>query len=95
MNYYIIEKIECLEGEVTRSPIGYTMDESKAELANATSADYHSWISENIKDLESQTITVSDYFNNNPSCYACGWTTKLLGKCGIPEITDYTFLEGV
>jgi len=91
--YTIIQKIECVEGAVVRSTLGYTTDCSNVACTKADYDSFRSWVSDNEAALKAQTVDISDFFDTTPVVYNCNWTTRLMGKCCIHEVVDFSFLE--
>lgn len=88
--YYILKKIELVEGNVQHNDVGYITDSAKAaSVSSSYSSGLGAWIETNKADLMASTTTMSDYFGSNPAAYrACSTTTYI--PEGLTEITDVT-----
>ena len=88
--YYILKKIELVEGNVQHNDVGYIADSVKAaSVSSAYFSGLGAWIDTNKADLISSTTTMSDYFGSNPASYrACSTTTYI--PEGLSLITDVT-----
>lgn len=88
MNYYIITKIESLNGVTTYTPIGYVESEEDATSINQAHESFQNWVRDNQNDLKEGIITSSSYFDSNPPSYSANWVTTDIEGMGLDLITD-------
>lgn len=71
MNYYIVNKITCVNNDLVYTPIGYTTNE---EERNSINTNYDntlgSWIENNKSNLENGTISISVFFETTTFVYS-------------------------
>lgn len=90
MDYYIISKIEFIEGAVIHTPVGYST--SVTDVDGLCTA-YVDWVKSNVSELESNTSLISTFFEGHPVCHQVGWITTNIEGLLLPEITDFQSLE--
>ena len=95
--YHIIRKVHCVNGELEYTPIGYVLthedslyiddDDSKNKATQ--------WVMDNIVDIRTGIIPISDYFIDNPPFYVEGYMTTDVSGMGLSEIVDLDNPDGV
>jgi hypothetical protein len=95
MHFHLVTKIESVGGVVTTSLLGWTADETKTSLCESSGArEYANWLNTNSDDITNGVIDADEWLAINGPVYCANWTTDGLGKDhGIPEVTDWSFLE--
>lgn len=90
MKYFIVNKVELIDGVMTYTPIGYTTSENEASTINSNfNSSLGSFIEENKNELQSGSILLSDFFDDTPLVnYAEQITTSVQGM----ELSDLTGL---
>ena len=75
--------------EYTQLPFGYTKSEGDA---NSVIENYDNtlgkWVLDNIVELEGGSISISEYFKNETTCYTASWSTNDLEGFDLNEITN-------
>jgi len=94
--YHMIEKIESVSGEITRSYIGYVDDTYDMSNFITNQNDYYSWIETNKSDLENGNITISSYIESNGGVvYINPSETSSVDGLNLNLIADIDNPEGV
>ena len=95
--YYIIEKIESINGVISRSYIGYVPDTTDRTNFNAKQYNILNWISANKSGLEDGTISTSVYIEAQPNStiYIAPSTTSTIEDFNLNLISDIDNPEGV
>lgn len=86
MEYYIIDKIEYLNGEVVYTQIGYTTDPLFKDQINEMYNDFFIFVNENKTGLESGTASISEFFTNGNYIYSNNTKTTSIDDMGLMEI---------
>lgn len=92
MEYYIIEKLELINGVVVYTPVGYLQSQQEVDTAPEITTQFEDWITTNKTDLENGTLIISDYFNTYGKSYVCNTITTSIEGMGIDLITDTSIL---
>lgn len=88
--YYIVEKIEWLNGQLVSSIVGYILSESDADQINVKYNSYALWIRDNRVDLVSGAKSVSEYLVANGPVYDAATSTTNIDGLGLSLVTDIT-----
>lgn len=86
MEYYIIDKLELINGELTHTPIGYLTSQTAIDSISDKLNIFENWISLNRTDLENGFMGLSDFFQTNNHYYVCNTVTSSIGDMGLNEI---------
>jgi hypothetical protein len=91
--YYIVEKFEVIDGNVSYRDIGYISEDADIETLNLEYNVYKNWLRDNEDERKTQTINDIDYANF--PFYGIRKSTTNIDYLGIPLIEDLTNPEGV
>jgi hypothetical protein len=85
--YCIIDKIECIDGGVVFTPIGYTTnlilcDEINVAHDNSLGA----WNTANLASLEDGSVLISEFFDTTPLLHIARTTTN--SPTDLPEVNN-------
>lgn len=87
--YYIITKIENINGNITYTNIGYyVLSKTDANTINQNYISYNNWIEANKTDLENSIKLISEYFTSNPIVYNNLETTTCIDNFNLSLILD-------
>ena len=86
--YYIVTKMEFVDGIVTYTNIGYVLLESDANIINNNYLSYKNWVETNITNLDDGIIQLSDFFIINPIVYDSLCKTNCIDGFNLLLITD-------
>lgn len=89
-DYYIITKIENINGNIIYTNIGYVISELDTETINQNYFynNYTNWVETNKVDLDNEIKFISDYFINTPIVFGCFTQTSNIDEYNIPLITN-------
>lgn len=89
-DYYIITKIENINGNIIYTNIGYVISELDTDIINQNYFynHYTNWIVTNKVDLDNAIKFISDYFINTPIVIGCLCKTTNIDGYNIPLITN-------
>lgn len=75
--------------------IGYTTNTNNIDIINSNyDSTLGNWIETNKIDLESNILSISEFFNSNPKVYIARTSVSLIDN--LPEITDiYNLYENI
>ena len=91
MEYYILNKIELVDGNVNFTTLGYLTNMEDCALINSKyESTYGSWIESNRSGLEDGTINISTFFDTTPAVYETYQHTTSIEGMGLSEITNIT-----
>jgi hypothetical protein len=90
MEYYIIDKLELIEGVLVHTSVGYLTSQEDVDAAPEITTQFEDWVDTNKADLENGTLTVADYFNAYGSSYLCNTVTT--DSSSLTLITDTSIL---
>lgn len=88
MEYYIIDKIELIDSELTYTPVGYLTSQESLEESSDMLNILNNWILLNKDDLENGVISLNNFFETNEYCYTCNTTTTSVDDMGLFEIEN-------
>ena len=92
MQYYFVEKLEVIDGNLSSTELGYVTKLSSVEQINTSAYDsFNTWISENQNDLETQTISISAC--PHLPCYCVRSSTNNINGINITIVNDLNNLE--
>lgn len=92
MEYYIIEKLELINGVVVYTPVGYLQSQQEVDAAPEVCTCFSEWCISNINELNNGELTLSDHFNSHGKSYVCNTITTSIEGMGIDLITDTSIL---
>lgn len=92
MEYYIIDKLELINGVVVYTPVGYLTSQEDVDAAPEITTQFEDWITTNKTNLENGTLIISDYFNTYGPSYACNTITTSIEGMEIDLITNTSIL---
>lgn len=88
--YYIIEKIELIDGGVNYTPIGYLESQEDVNAASEICTCFYDWCEANKEGLINETVILSDHFDSHGPSYVCNTITT--DKGDLILITDTSIL---
>ena len=86
--YYIITKIENINGNITYTCVGYVLSELDVETININYNNYNNWIETNKTDLENGIKLISEFFINTPIVFGCFTQTTYIEGLNLSLITN-------
>lgn len=88
MDYFIINKIQLVNGSMKYTPIGYTTDSSESASVNTNYENtLGTWLTSNVSGLETGTTLLSEFFDVTPTVYSAGQKTSSVEGMGLNDIT--------
>jgi hypothetical protein len=91
--YYIITKISIVDGEIVRTPIGYTDSYEDSETFRGNRGEsFEKWVQNHSSDLENGIKDVKSYFNTKSKSHVLNTKTNYIPD-GLPLLTDFLDLE--
>ena len=90
MEYYIIDKLELIDGVLVHTSVGYLTSQEDVDAALEITTQFEDWVDTNKADLENGTLTVADYFNTYGTSYVCNTVTT--DASNLTLITDTSIL---
>lgn len=88
MEYYIIDKLELINGELIHTPIGYLTSQTALDSISDKLNTFENWINLNKTDLENGSMGLSDSFQTNNHYYVCNTITNYIDDMGLTEIIN-------
>jgi hypothetical protein len=92
MKYYIIDKLELIDGVLVHTSVGYLTSQEAVDAAPEVTTHFEDWVNNNKADLENGNITLSSHFDTHGKSYVCNTTTTSVNDMGLSEITDTSIL---
>lgn len=87
--YYVVTKIENINGNITYTSVGYVLSESDAQTINTNYYNnYINWIETNKTDLENGIKLIAEYFTNNVVVFGCCTQTDCIEGLNLSLITN-------
>lgn len=88
--YYIITKIENINGNITYTSVGYVLSELDSQTINANYYynNYINCIETNKTNLENGIKLISEFFINTPIVFGCFTQTTYIEGLNISLITN-------
>ncbi len=93
--YYIIERLNNVNGQLDRSHLGYVGDDCDLTIFRSNEQLFYDWIENNKTDLENGVISIVDYIDNNGIVYLASIGTSSIEDMGLSLIVDINNPEGV
>ena len=88
MDYFIINKIQLVDGGIKYTPIGYTTDSEESVSLNTNYENtLEVWLSTNTEGLEAGTTLLSEFFDITPTVYSAAQKTTSVEGMGLNDIT--------
>jgi hypothetical protein len=75
MEYHIVSKVEVVDGDLVKTPIGYTLSEEDAINLTGYCGCWETWVEDNKSGLEDGSTFITELFDTHPTCYELGWVT--------------------
>lgn len=88
MEYYILDKIEFINGELIYTPIGYLTSQESLDSISDKLNIFENWIVSNRTDLENGDMDLSNFFETNLHYYVCNTVTNSIDGMGLVEIIN-------
>jgi hypothetical protein len=88
MKYHIINKIQYINNQMVYTPIGYTLNQSDADIINNKYQSFDDWVDNHISELNNGTISIYEYFDANPIIYNSHLVTDNIDNMGLTEIIN-------
>lgn len=86
--YYIVSRIELVDGKYTQSQIGHvTTTEDRDKINQDYDSTLGAWIKENIDGLQDGSIEISEYFNEDDVVFSAKQVTNYVDKSIFGNIT--------
>lgn len=92
MQYYIIDKLELIDGALVHTSVGYLISQEDVDAAPEICTCFEDWVNNNKADLENGNITLSSHFDTHGKSYVCNTVTTSIEGMGLTEITDTSIL---
>lgn len=93
--YYIIEKMEAVDGEIVKTNIGYAADGVDMSKMFETHYIHYNWILSNIDGLEDGTVKLVDYLiEQGGVVYTAPFNTDVVEGMGLDLIPDIYNIGG-
>ena len=92
MTYYIIQKIELIDGSVVYTPVGYLTSKEDVDGASEICTCFTTWCNTNSEALAAGTINISEHFNSHGKSYVFTTTTNYIDGLNLELITDTSTL---
>lgn len=92
MEYYIIDKLELIDGVLVYTPMGYLTSQEDVDATPEITTHFEDWVDSNKTDLENGTVLLSDYFDLYQKSYVCNTISTSVDGMGIDLITDTSVL---
>lgn len=92
MEYYIIDKLELINGAVVYTPVGYLTSQEDVCSTKQICTCFSEWCINNINELNNGEVTLSEHFNSHGKSYVCNTITTSIEGMEINLITDTSIL---
>ena len=90
MQYYIIDKLELIDGVLLHTSVGYLTSQEAVDSAPEICTCFDDWVNNNKADLENGNITLSSHFDTHGKSYVCNTVTT--DSSSLTLITDTSIL---
>ncbi len=88
-HYYIITKIENINGNITYTSVGYVLSKEDSDTINTNYYNnYINWIQTNKTDLENGIKLITEYFTNTPIVFGCFTETDCIEGLSLSLTTN-------
>lgn len=74
--------------QMVYTPIGYTLNQSDADIINNKYQSFDDWVVNHISELNNGTISIAKYFDANPIIYNSHLVTDNIDDMGLSEIIN-------
>jgi len=89
MEYFVISKIQFIDGSIEYTPVYYTTDVSiMNEINSASDLSFGVFIENNKTGLQDGTVSIGDFFIETPFVYECRCNTNCIDGMDLTEITN-------